>query len=113
MHDQFEEKELSDSELEAANISGGVAGHHHGFGFGRGFGFGGLGLGLGLGLGGGVLLGGGGVPVLLGGSSGSCGGATTFVEAPQPQVVEVVQQPTVQTVQTSGTSYQLVSTGGC
>jgi len=105
MSEQFDERELSDSELE--NISGGLLGHHWHLGHG------GLGLGLGLGLGGGVFGLGGGVPVVFGGASGSCGSQPTFVEVPQPQVVEVVQQPAVQTVQTTGTSYQLVSTGGC
>jgi bacteriocin-like protein len=100
MSEQFEERELSDSELE--NISGGLHHWHPGFG-----------LGLGLGLGGGVFGFGGGVPVVFGGASGSCGSQPTFVAVPQPQVVEVVQQPAVQTVQTTGTSYQLVSTGGC
>jgi hypothetical protein len=66
------ERELSDAELEAANISGGLLGHHW---------HGGLGLGLGLGLGGGVFGLGGGVPVVFGGASGSCGSQPTFVEA--------------------------------
>lgn len=93
MSNSFDERELSDAELE--NISGGiiVGGHHRhgGFGgyYGEGFGYGGginLGLGLGLGF-----------------------GQPTFIEQ---QPVVFVEPTTVQTVQQgSSQTFQIVGSG--